>query len=248
MNLPATQQPRNLQAVLGEPTAEWQRPAIVSAPLRNQAAAALAKWPERYAPADMGRKLEWLVRLGLLVAGSFTPADAKAKAEAMAEALEHPVCCFGDHALKRAAAQFKFWPSFAELKEALDAELYRQKTFEARLHALLRPNPALEAPKVRGKMWADMTEEERAAHDKRIADLRAELSKPDPMPAGRYESQRAKEAREARERVTAALSGRQPIPMGDPPPAATAQELAELVPPEQKAATAAVEAQHADQA
>lgn len=200
----ATTGPVTLQAILGDPAADWQRPAVVPAPVAKAAAAALAAWQERYAMPSQSEKLDFLVNLGLLVAGNFTEADARAKAEAMADALNHPACCFSKRgALPRIAAQFKFWPSFAELKAALDAELHRQKTLEARLRALLRP--AVAAPtKPPGKRWDDLTDEERAEHERLMAELR---SAPGPKPE-QGETARSRATREAIGRVAQAMAAK----------------------------------------
>lgn len=204
----------SLQAILGDPTAEWQRPAKVGEALARQAVAALAKWPERYQPATRETKLQWLVELGLAVAGNFTPADAAAKAELMARLVEHPVCCFSEASFRRVAAKFKFWPSYAELKEALDAELHRQKTFEARLRALLRPAPQIEQPRT-GKTWAEMTDDERAAAEAAKAEALSALAAARPATGTATENPKARAVREAAHRVADALSVRQPVPMGE---------------------------------
>lgn len=204
-----TAQPKapTLQQILGEPSVEWQRPALVTETIRHQAGAALAQWSERYAPAPDQAKRDWLVKLGLLVAGTMTEADARVKSAALIDVIDHPSGCFTKHSLRRAAERFKFWPSFAELKELLDEELRRQRVFEIRLRALLAPPQQAIAPKPAGKQWADMNAEERAEHDRLLAGMRAELAKEAPA-IQRQADSRDVETRGAYERVTAGIAQR----------------------------------------
>jgi hypothetical protein len=111
----------NLQPTTDGEGYVWQPPAVLPE-LRDEAAAAAAALKAALAPASKSLKTGWLMKLGMLCASSANATDAKNKIVEYAAAIDHPPLCFTDGTGTAAARQFKFFPSFSELCQFLDAE------------------------------------------------------------------------------------------------------------------------------
>lgn len=78
------------------------------------------------AKPDDGRTWNWLLMLGAITAGRTSMDDAKVKLTAYRKLLEVPVGIFDDETvMRRAGKRFKFFPSFSELAEFIEAERRR---------------------------------------------------------------------------------------------------------------------------
>lgn len=125
------------------------------------------------APRDLTR--DWLLRLGLLVAGNLSVADSKARIAAYCDDLRYPALCFTDESRRRAGVAFKFFPTFSELSSFLDAEAQPMRKRAAELRAVAgRP---VAAPTRR---WSDLTVAEKQAHEDQMTALKAALASATP--------------------------------------------------------------------
>ena len=114
----------------------------------------------RPAPPEVAER--WLEALGVLCAASPQEADAARKVRAIALMLEFPARCFNRASLNAAARRFKFFPSYSEICDHLEAEASELK----RLRHDLRRLMALaveEAPTP--TRYGNLTPEQRAEFD-----------------------------------------------------------------------------------
>lgn len=120
----------------------WKLPAVISDDMRSEAdTASRVLWralrPSRIADVEL-----WLASLGSLTASRKDADDADAAIRAMAGVLDDvPVAVLTQDTLRKAAKRFKWWPSYAELGEFLDAE---KSVLERRLKRL---RAIVDAPK-----------------------------------------------------------------------------------------------------
>lgn len=158
----------------------WKPPASIPAKLKADALRALPAAQAAIAPAPRRLVTEWLALLGVLVAGSHSADDAKAKIGAYVALLDHPALCFTSESLRAAGREFRWIPSFAELSAFLDALAKNARDAASRLEVLARL-PEATAPQER-----PLTAEEREADRQRIdvimGRIIANLSAPPPEP------------------------------------------------------------------
>lgn len=125
------------------------------------------------APAEVVER--WLEALGTLVSAAPGEAEAARKIRAMSVMLEFPARCFNRASLDAAARRFKFFPSYAELCEHLEAEASELKRLRHDLRRLRALPIADEAPPPR---YSDLPPDHRQRVDKILDDIRAALRSP----------------------------------------------------------------------
>lgn len=118
---------------------QWLPPANPSQTMLAQARAILADFPARLAPAEPAAVRKWLISLGALCAGRMPLDEAERRVAAYTEMIDHPAGCFTKGSLARIAGQFTWFPGFAELKPALDAEALRLRKEYQRLQRMIAP-------------------------------------------------------------------------------------------------------------
>ena len=128
--------------------------------------------------SDQATIRRWLANLASLVAGKQTVEEAKTRLIAYADLLadDVPALCFTRDTLKRAAAAFTWMPSFAELNTLIDAERLELGTRLHRLRLLAGTDDGAPSAPSR-KRWTSMTEDERSAHDRRMAEHFADMTR-----------------------------------------------------------------------
>lgn len=143
MALPNFSLPANLAALVGDdPAAKWEAPRSQDAETRAHAATAAAHLEQSLAvESDADGVAKWLGQLGILTAGKMTADDARMRLAAYAALLEHPAGCFTKGSLKRAAVKFTWFPSFAEVSEFLDGEVWWIKAKIIRLRKIAEHMP-----------------------------------------------------------------------------------------------------------
>jgi hypothetical protein len=131
----------------------WLPPAVITPEQVSQARAILADMDRKatFAPADRSRIEEWLVNLGVLVAGAMPADEAKVKVAAYALVLASPdgkpfeAGCFTDASLKRIYPKFIWgFPKAGEVYAELRAEQTRLWKGRARLQRMTAPPPKQE--------------------------------------------------------------------------------------------------------
>ncbi|MBS4048141.1 MAG: hypothetical protein KG075_17480 [Alphaproteobacteria bacterium] len=124
----------------------WIAPRVITSAMQQQALAILADYPSRLAPAEMDGKRRWLASIAVASAGKMSSSEAEKRLALYADLLDHEAGCFTKSSLARAAAKFKWFPSFAEVKEELDAERRRLYVEADRLKRMANP-PASVPPR-----------------------------------------------------------------------------------------------------
>lgn len=128
----------------------WKPPASVSNEMRTEAAALVAKIDAAMGLCPQDDVRDWLTSLGALVAANITVADARARLTAYVGMLEYPSACYTKASLRKAARRFKFFPTYGELTDFLDAQLAEIRTKRQRLQAIINAAAGqrqIEAPK-----------------------------------------------------------------------------------------------------
>lgn len=141
----------------------------ISSTVRDEAQAALAAIDDALKSAPEGLVMRWLSALGTLTATRPDEADAVGKARAYAAMLEFPASAFNRASLNAAARKFRFFPSYAELCEHLEAETAGTKTLRHQLRRLVAL-PVSE--RTAGTRWSQLTPEQRAEFDRLMAGFR----------------------------------------------------------------------------
>lgn len=142
-----------------------------------EARAAMAAVDAALQPAPIDLVKRWLEALGALVAAAPGEAEAARKIHAMATMLEFPASAFNRASLNAAARKFRFFPSYAELCEHLEAETAEAKRLRHQLRRAVALPVAEHQPRGR---WSEMTDEQRAEFDRLMAGWRGQRG---PMPA-----------------------------------------------------------------
>lgn len=141
----------------------------ISSKLKDEAQAALAAIDEALKPAHDGLVMRWLSALGTLTATRPDEADAIGKARAYATMLEFPTSAFNRRSLDAAARKFKFFPSYSELCEHLEAETAEAKRIRHQLRRLIAL--PVEDCQPRGR-WSDLSDEQRAEFSRLMGSFR----------------------------------------------------------------------------
>lgn len=148
----------------------------ISSTLKSEAQSALAAIDEALRPAPEPLVLRWLTALGTLTATKPDEADATGKARAYATMLEYPASAFTKASLAVAARKFRWFPSFAEVCEHLEAETAETKRVRHQLRRLLAQPVEDDRPPVR---YSELTDDQRAEVDRQLAKLRGLTSRPE---------------------------------------------------------------------
>lgn len=161
----------------------WRPPEAVPEGTKAEAVRLIAPMTAALMRAHPKLVGDWLARLGVLVAGNLTAADARIKIAAYAADLDFPALCFTDATRAQAGVAFKFFPTFSELSEFLSAVVrpHRVKLDRLRVIAGL---PVEQKPRRQG--WSDLTPAERLAHEAMMARLKQELADNEPIPKPIY--------------------------------------------------------------
>lgn len=118
----------------------WSPPAVLEPAVRNEARDLLAQVNCALSDhADSQAIAAWVGKLGILVAGSMTADDARAKMAGYGSMLagRYPRALLSRDVLDRCARAFKWFPSYSELADRLDLEHQRLKREQKRLEALV---------------------------------------------------------------------------------------------------------------
>ena len=141
---------------------------------RAEAERALAAIDASLQPAPREIVDRWVAALGTLVAGgNLTVEEARVKGAAYAAMLEYPSSAFSRASLDAAARKFRWFPSYAEVCEHLEAEVAAAK---AQRHQLRRAIalPA-EGSRPVGK-WSTMTDAQKAEVEATMAKFRSRFA------------------------------------------------------------------------
>ena len=148
-------------------------PLAISSTQKAEAERALAAIEAALQPAPQALALRWISALGTLTASKPGEADGSAKAQAYAAMVEFPASAFTRSSLDAAARKFRWFPSYAELVEHLEAEVAAAK---AQRHQLRR---AVALP-VEGKQpvgrWSAMNDEQKAEFEATMAKFRSRFA------------------------------------------------------------------------
>jgi hypothetical protein len=150
-------------------------PMPASSRLKAEAQSALAAVDEALKPAPEALALRWLTALGTLTATRTDEADATGKARAYATMLEYPASAFTKSSLGVAARKFRWFPSFAELCEHLEAETAETKRLRHQLRRVMALPVQDDSPPPR---YSDLPPDQRQRVDKILDDIRASLRSP----------------------------------------------------------------------
>ena len=151
-------------------------PMAASSRLKAEAQSALAAVDEALKPAPEALALRWLTALGTLTATRTDEADATGKARAYATMLEYPASAFTKASLGVAARKFRWFPSFAELCEHLEAETAEAKRLRHQLRRVLALPVQDDRPPPR---YSELSDDQRAEVDRQLAKLRGLTSRPE---------------------------------------------------------------------
>ena len=141
-------------------------PLSISSTQKTEAERALVAAEAALQPAPQALAERFVTALGTLTATRPGEADGLAKVRAYAAMLEFPASAFTRSSLDAAARKFRFFPSYAELVEHLEAEVAQAKALRHQLRrAVALP---VEGAKPAGK-YSAMTPEQRAEFDALMA-------------------------------------------------------------------------------
>ena len=126
----------------------WKPPAVISRELRAEAALMLDQSEALLRPAAQSSLRSWLVSLGALVANSGSDSNASARVDAYSGLVDASAGALTKTSLKRAAAQFKFWPSYSELAEFLAGERSGLIERARRMRAIVDASETSSAPRL----------------------------------------------------------------------------------------------------
>lgn len=160
----------------------WKVPASMSDKTRNEAAAAYANAKRLLWLASQNQISDWLMQLGVLVAGSMSAQDAGLKISAYASLLDDlPVGVLTKQSLKSAGASFKFFPTFSEVNEFLEIETANLKRYVQRLEVLASHRPAIAKSATVGEAQISEADKQKVADI--VASIAKKLSSTDKQPA-----------------------------------------------------------------
>lgn len=154
-------------------------PLSICSRTKTEATAALAAIDEALKPAAEGVALRWITALGTLTATRPEEADALGKARAYAAMLEFPANAFNRASLDAAARKFRWFPSYAEVCEHLEAETAEAKRLRHQLRRLVALPVKDDRPPPR---YRDLAPEQRAQFDEIMAPLRRGRKEADEAP------------------------------------------------------------------
>ena len=156
----------------------WKPPAVVITEVRQEAATRAAEAAQWMQPVDDATVRQWLSDLGVLVAGSLSVEEARAKLAAYTSLIEgeYPRACFTKKMLAEAGRRFKWFPSFGEVVAYLDEVKGDLRVRLDRLHRIAKPMPSPRRDNEPQQPWTGprtLSEAIQAELDKLKADLSA---------------------------------------------------------------------------
>ena len=171
---PATGLSFSLSALLARMQTEQPgAPLAISSTQKAEAERALAAIEAALQPAPQALALRWISALGTLTATKPGEADGDAKARAYAAMLEYPASAFSRASLDAAARKFRWFPSYAEVCEHLEAEVAASKAQRHQLRrAIALPS---EGSRPAGK-WSTMTDAQKAEFESTMAKFRSRFA------------------------------------------------------------------------
>lgn len=119
----------------------WTLPANLSPEIIDEAKALIQSAELENEPAPEKIKAKWLASLGTLCAGKATVSEIQSQLVAYASMIDHPETAFTKTTLDKAARNFKWFPSYAELTDFLDAETSTLRNNLARLRHVANAKP-----------------------------------------------------------------------------------------------------------
>ena len=141
-------------------------PLSISSTQKAEAERALVAAEAALQPAPQALAERFVTALGTLTATRPGEADGLAKVRAYAAMLEFPASAFTRSSLDAAARKFRFFPSYAELVEHLEAEVAQAKALRHQLRrAVALP---VEGARPAGK-YSAMTDAQKAEFDALMA-------------------------------------------------------------------------------
>lgn len=144
-------------------------PLLIPASARAEAERALVAVEEALEPAPQATVERWLSALGALVAGQMSAEDARTRIGAYAAMLAYPRSAYTRSSLDAAARACKWFPSYAEVCQLLDAEV---AAAQRQRHLLRRALAApVEGSRPAGK-WSAMTDEQRREFERLMSKWR----------------------------------------------------------------------------
>ena len=157
--------------------ASWDIPTVITQQLIDAAAEALPAWREYMAPCDLAKAGHWLAQLGVMCGGPKMTADeAKEKIVAYAVGLQFPAFCFSDKSLYTAAKKFKWFPTFSEVSDWLEAKSRVSQDTLTRLEMLASAQPTKPREPDMVRTIAEATPEQREKHEAEMRKLKAMLA------------------------------------------------------------------------
>ena len=165
--------PSRLSFLLDLETDGWRKPENLTAQEIEAAKWRVRSAEELLRPADQATVAKWLTSLGVLCAGQTTASDAKTKIAAYAPLMDYPASVLTKQTLQDAGRAFKWFPSFAEVSEFLDGRTWVMRKLAARLRMLAESTPEIEHQP--GSDWKDLTPEQKAEIDRKLAECRRVL-------------------------------------------------------------------------
>jgi Mg-chelatase subunit ChlI len=163
-----------LSALLGRMQTEQPgAPLSISSTQKTEAERALVAAEAALQPAPQALAERFVTALGTLTATRPGEADGLAKVRAYAAMLEFPASAFTRSSLDAAARKFRWFPSYAELVEHLEAEVAQAKALRHQLRrAVALP---VEGSKPSGK-YSAMTDAQKAEFDAAMAKFRSRFA------------------------------------------------------------------------
>ena len=119
----------------------WTLPANLSPEIIAEAKALIQSAELENEPAPEKIKAKWLASLGTLCAGKATVSEIQSQLVAYASMVDYPETAFTKTTLDKAARNFKWFPSYAELTEFLDAETSTLRNNLSRLRQVANAKP-----------------------------------------------------------------------------------------------------------
>lgn len=159
--------------------APWQMPRTITPRMIDEAKRQLPRAEQACQPPARDEIRNWLAMVGVLCAGKMPAEDARTKTRAYAEFLDHPAAVFTPKTAEAASREFKQYgfPSHGRIAEFLDKQAAPIRDAAERLRRIADATPSEQA-KPRGPGYNDVSAEEQARIDRKVAEAKALLEQP----------------------------------------------------------------------
>lgn len=152
----------------------WKPPAVVTPAMQREARGLLPAIEAQLTPADQPEVERWLATLGALTARrDMAVQDAQIRLRAYASLMTVPAGCLTREVLARAGRKFTWFPAYAEVAEFIEAEADKLRSRKRRLQRIAEHVTAPTHAEPKPRRWADLTDEERAEANAKLAALKA---------------------------------------------------------------------------